>query len=109
MKEYYLRLEAFRIKDITDQERLALQAWFNQSVQAQTGSPKHPKQKYKRFNDFFDTQSRIDEVRSSFELGYASQSENHKRKNANEILAKRIAEFKQLKKAGKIIPLKERR
>lgn len=109
MKEYYLRLEAFRLKDVAKQEHLALQAWFNQAVQAQTGSPKHPKPKYKRFNEFFDTQMRIDEVRSSFEANYASQSENLKRKNANEIFAKRIAEFKQLKKAGKIIPLKERR
>ena len=109
MKEYYLRLEAFRLKDIADQERLALQAWFNQAVREQIGSPKHPKPKYKRFNDFFDTQSRIDEVRSSFEQNYVNQSENLKRKNANEILAKRIIEFKQLKKAGKIIPLKERR
>ena len=49
----------------------------------------------------------IDEVRSAYEPDYIRQSEV--KLTTADVFAKRVAEFKKLKKAGKIIPLKERK
>ena len=108
-KEYQLRLEAYRIKQVEEERQLAVQAWFNHNVQATKGSAKHPKPMFKDFKDFFDAQSQIDEVRKNFEPGYQAVSKKEKKQDIGTVLANRIEEFKRLKKAGKIIPLKERR
>ena len=65
--EYLIRLEAFQLRTIKRNEELAYQAWLNQQVQATTGSSKNPKPKFRKFEQFFDTNKMIDEVRGNFE------------------------------------------
>ena len=102
--EYLIRLEAFQLRTIKRNEELAYQAWLNQQVQATTGSSKNPKPKFRKFEQFFDTNKMIDEVRGNFEVDYkATNKQNTLRTNEN-LFAERLKEFRQLKKQGKIIP-----
>lgn len=102
--EYLIRLEAFQLRTIKRNEELAYQAWLNQQVQATTGSSKNPKPKFRKFEQFFDTNKMIDEVRGNFEANYkATKKQNTLRTNEN-LFAERLKEFRQLKKQGKIIP-----
>ena len=102
--EYLIRLEAFQLRTIKRNEELAYQAWLNQQVQATTGSSKNPKPKFRKFDQFFNTNKMIDEVRGNFEADYkATKKQNTLRTNEN-LFAERLKEFRQLKKQGKIIP-----
>ena len=102
--EYLIRLEAFQLRTIKRNEELAYQAWLNQQVQATTGSSKNPKPKFRKFDQFFDTNKMIDEVRGNFESDYkVTKKQNTLRTNEN-LFAERLKEFRQLKKQGKIIP-----
>ena len=102
--EYLIRLEAFQLRTIKRNEELAYQAWLNQQVQATTGSSKNPKPKFRKFDQFFDTNKMIDEVRGNFEVDYkVTKKQNTLRTNEN-LFAERLKEFRQLKKQGKIIP-----
>lgn len=102
--EYLIRLEAFQLRTIKRNEELAYQAWLNQQVQATTGSSKKPKPKFRKFDQFFDTNKMIDEVRGNFEADYkATKKQNVLQTNEN-LFAERLKEFRQLKKQGKIIP-----
>lgn len=102
--EYLIRLEAFQLRTIKRNEELAYQAWLNQQVQATTGSSKNPKPKFRKFDQFFDTNKMIDEVRGNFEANYkATKKQNALRTNEN-LFAERLKEFRKLKKQGKIIP-----
>lgn len=102
--EYLIRLEAFQLRTIKRNEELAYQAWLNQQVQATTGSSKNPKPKFRKFDQFFDTNKMIDEVRGNFEANYkATKKQNTLRTNEN-LFTERLKEFRQLKKQGKIIP-----
>lgn len=87
---------------------MAVQAWWNNLVRQQKGSAKHPKPRFKELHDLYDSQKMIDKVRSSFETDYQPQSASRKSINRAEIFAKRVEEFRKLKQAGKIVPLKER-
>lgn len=108
LNEYLIRMEAFQLQTIKRNEELAYQAWLNQQVQATTGSPKNPKPKFKKFDQFFDTNKMIDEVRSSFEIDYITTSNKAKLRTNENVFAQRLKEFKELKKQGKIIPWNER-
>lgn len=102
--EYLIRLEAFQLRTIKRNEELAYQAWLNQQVQATAGSSKNPKPKFRKFDQFFDTNKMIDEVRGNFEADYkATKKQNTLRTNEN-LFAERLKEFRKLKKQGKIIP-----
>lgn len=102
--EYLIRLEAFQLRTIKRNEELAYQAWLNQQVQATTGSSKNPKPKFRKFEQFFDTNKMIDEVRGNFEADYkATKKQNTLRTNEN-LFAERLKEFRKLKKQGKIKP-----
>ena len=102
--EYLIRLEAFQLRTIKRNEELAYQAWLNQQVQATTGSSKNPKPKFKKFEQFFNTNKMIDEVRENFEEDYkATKKQNALRTNEN-LFAERLKEFRELKKQGKIKP-----
>ena len=102
--EYLIRLEAFQLRTIKRNEELAYQAWLNQQVQATTGSSKNPKPKFRKFEQFFDANKMLDEVRGNFEADYkATKKQNTLRTNEN-LFAERLKEFRQLKKQGKIIP-----
>ena len=105
--EYQLRMEAYSLQQIKIQERLHLQAFLNQTVQATKGSKKHPKPYYEKFEQFFDAQKMVDKVRSAYEPDYIPSTQE--KLNIEQIFTKRLEEFKRLKKAGKIIPLKDRK
>lgn len=102
--EYLIRLEAFQLRTIKRNEELAYQAWLNQQVQATTGSSKNPKPKFRKFEQFFDTNKMIDEVRGNFETNYKSTKKQNTLRTNENLFAERLKEFRQLKKQGKIIP-----
>lgn len=102
--EYLIRLEAFQLRTIKRNEELAYQAWLNQQVQATTGSSKNPKPKFRKFDQFFDTNKMIDEVRGNFEMDYKSTKKQNTLRTNENLFAERLKEFRQLKKQGKIIP-----
>lgn len=102
--EYLIRLEAFQLRTIKRNEELAYQAWLNQQVQATTGSSKNPKPKFRKFDQFFDTNKMIDEVRGNFEANYKSTKKQNTLRTNENLFAERLKEFRQLKKQGKIIP-----
>lgn len=108
LREYQLRLEAYQIRRVNEQENLATLAWQIQSVQATKGSSKHPKPVFEKFRDFFDIQKQIDQVRSAFETDYKPHSHTTRVIDRAKIFNQRLEEFKELKAAGKIIPWKER-
>ncbi|GAA0808542.1 hypothetical protein [Ligilactobacillus aviarius] len=98
LQEYYLRLEAYQLKLVAEREKLALQAWFNQGVQATTGSEKNPKPKYETFQQFFDSEEQNDEVRKAFESNYISTSKKSIEKHQQEIILQRQREFRTMKR-----------
>ncbi|HAB49802.1 MAG TPA: hypothetical protein DCE17_05105 [Lactobacillus sp.] len=98
--EYNLRIEAYQLKQIKEQEKLALSAWFNQSVQATTGNAKHPKPKYKKFTDFFDAMEMIDVLRDEFEEDYKPRTEKVKEKKRRDLINARLAEFERLRRGS---------
>lgn len=102
--EYLIRLEAFQLRTIKRNEELAYQAWLNQQVQATTGSSKNPKPKFRKFDQFFDTNKMIDEVRGNFEANYKSTKKQNTLRTNENLFAERLKEFRELKKQGKIIP-----
>ena len=69
---------------------------------------KHPKLAYPKFQDLFDFEARIDEIRSANEADYQSVSERETKIDQAKIFAKRLRKFEQLKQEGKIIPWNER-
>lgn len=118
--EYSLRMEAYRLQEVKRQEGIALQAFLNQAVKATKGK-NHPKPVYRKFEQFFNTQQKIDDVRSEFEPDYQLNNQvdvqngkqvnrkTQKRREVSSIFAKRVEEFRKLKAQGKIIPLNQRR
>ena len=122
--EYSLRMEAYRLQEVKRQEGIALQAFLNQAVKATKGK-NHPKPVYRKFEQFFNTQQKIDDVRSEFEPDYQMNNQvdvqqngkpvkqvnrqTQKRREVSSIFAKRVEEFRKLKAQGKIIPLNQRR
>lgn len=104
LNEYLIRLEAFQLRTIKRNEELAYQAWLNQQVQATTGSAKNPKPKFRRFDQFFDTNKMIDEVRGNFEPDYKTASKQNTLQTNEDLFVERLKEFRELKKQGKIIP-----
>ena len=98
--EYNLRIEAYQLKQIKEQEKLALLAWFNQTVRATTGNAKHPKPKYKKFTDFFDAMEMIDVLRDEFEEDYKPRTEKVKEKKRRDLINARLAEFERLRRGS---------
>lgn len=96
--EYNLRIEAYQLKQIKEQEKLALLAWFNQSVQATTGNAKHPKPKYRKFTDFFDSLEMIDTLRDEFEVDYRPRTQKVKDKKRRDLINARLAEFEMMRR-----------
>lgn len=101
LPEYQLAMEAYAIKQTLRREDIAMQAWFNQIVQATKGSDKHPKPMYKKFNDFYNAAELEDEVRSQFEPDYTSEFVQQKQEQeAIQERFARLQEMKQRKKGG---------
>ncbi|MCW4387067.1 hypothetical protein [Limosilactobacillus oris] len=101
LREYYLRLEAYQLHEIDVQEKIALQAFYNQSVQ-ETAGKKHPRPKYRKFKQFFDREEQELAVRNVFADDTMGISEKAKRHTQTELFMRRTQEFKKLRKQGKI-------
>lgn len=96
--EYWLRLEAYQLKQAKTQEQLALQAWLNQAVKATRGNSKHPKPKYKTFKEFYDLEQVNSDIRAIFEGG---KTQKQKKLGRNELIAKRFNEWQKIKNERK--------
>ncbi|MRI08461.1 hypothetical protein [Limosilactobacillus reuteri] len=107
LREYHLRWEAYQLQQAQKQNDMATQAWLNQQVQATTGS-KHPKPMFKRFEQFFDHNAVVDSIRKQYEPTYQATSKRSQKRQAYELFNKRIAEYQQLKKSGKLDELRKR-
>lgn len=103
LSEFYLRLEAHQLHEVDVRERIAMQAWFNQTVQATTGK-KNPRPKYTKFKQFFDREEQELTIRNTFNDDSFGISEKAKRHSSAEIFMRKVREFKELKAAGRIDP-----
>lgn len=103
LREYYLRLEAYQLSELNEREKIAIQAWFNQTVQATTGK-KNPKPKYRKFSQFFDRKEQELAIRNTFADDTFGISEKSKRHTSAEIFRRRVEQFERLKAAGRIDP-----
>lgn len=93
LAEYYLRLEAYQLQQAQIQGQLALQAWFNQAVQATKGKGKKLKPQYKKFKDFYDIERVNADIRATFEGGTIKKQEQL---NENELIARRYNEWQKI-------------
>lgn len=101
LSEYYLRLEAYQLSELNDREKIAMQAWFNQTVQTTTGK-RNPKPKYRKFNQFFDRHEQELAIRNTFADDTFGIDEKSKRHSQAEIFMRRVEQFKKLKSEGRI-------
>ena len=101
LPNYQLAMEAYAIKHALRREDIAIQAWFNQTVQATKGSDKHPKPRYKNFTEFYNTEEQEDEIRVQFESDYISKfiTKNREQQLIQERFEK-LQELKQKRKGG---------
>jgi len=98
--EYNLRIEAYQLKQVKEQEKLALLAWFNQAVKATKGSAKKPKPKYTHFTDFYDAEVMIDTLRDEFEVDYTPRTKKVQEQKRRELINARLAEFEMMRRVG---------
>lgn len=102
LREYYLRLEAYQLQKLDRREELALQAWFNQTVQATTKG-KHPKPKFKKFDQFFDRKEQETQIKQEFGDGYVVAKSNRQKKlDQAELFKQRVDQFEKLRAEGRI-------
>lgn len=89
LAEYELRMESYELKVVNKRLDMATQAFFNANVQAvdDDGKPL-----YKRFDDFFDYISAVNDVRSKYEPSYVP-IKGVKKKSKTDVLIDRIREF----------------
>lgn len=102
LPDYQLAMEAYAIKRALRREDIALQAWYNQTVQATKGNDKHPKPRYQKFDEFYNYAEQEDEIRANFESGYTSKL--IREREEQELIQQRFAklqELKQKRKGGK--------
>lgn len=100
MVEFYLRLEAYQLRQLDRQEELATLAWLNQQVQATTGK-NDPQPKYRRFDQFFDRLGAERQIRRNYGDEYVIDVAEGADEQSDSIAA-RIAEYKRLKAKGLI-------
>lgn len=96
--EYDLRIEAYQLKQIKEQENLALLAWFNQTVKATKGSAKKPRPKYTHFKDFYDAEVMIDTLRDELEEDYTPRTKKVKEQKRRDLINARLAEFEMMRR-----------
>lgn len=99
LPDYQLAMEAYAIKQALRREDIALHAWYNQTVQATTGGDKHPKPRYKKFSDFYNTAEQEDEIRANFESDYTSELTRKREEEA--LIQQRFAKLQELKQKRK--------
>ena len=91
--EYELRMEAYNLQQVEKQYDSATQAWMNRNAQA---FDKDGNAIFTDFNDFFDIDEAIDQVKSNFESDYQPTAVKSKKQNKQDILLKRIREYQKL-------------
>ncbi len=92
--EYELRMEAYNLQRVEQQYDAATLAWMSRNAQA---FDKDGNAVFKDFNEFFDRQNAIDQVRSSFEPNYQPETKNKKKRaSKQDIMLKRIKEYQKL-------------
>lgn len=96
LPDYYLAMEGYAIRQTLHREDIALQAWFNQTVQSTKGSDKHPKPMYRKFEEFYNTEELEDEIRSNFEDDYVS--ERTKARDEQAAINERFARLQEIKR-----------
>ena len=106
LHDYALLQEAYALKRVEQERVLHEQAFLNQLVKStkdQNGTPR-----YQTFKDFYDYDRAVAEVKHAFEGAPISPSKTIS-DAPGEIIAKRIKRFRELKRAGKIIPISQRK
>lgn len=101
-------MEAFSLHEANVEKHAAQIAFYNQKMKSTKGSAKHPKLAYPKFQDLFDFEARIDEIRKATEADYQPISKKENKIDQAKVFAKRLKKFEQLKQEGKIIPWDER-
>jgi hypothetical protein len=103
LEEYFLRSEAYQVEQVDDKERIAIQAWLNQAVQATKGSSKHPKPYFNKFSDFYNSTQYINEIHKSYNSEYVAQttSEQEKETAKQDEIMNRTMEYNKKKQAEK--------
>lgn len=96
LSEFTLKMEAYNLREVDRMEKIHVQAFLNQTVQATTGGKK-PKPVYDKFSKFYDTQKEIDKVRMKFEKDYKPKSNAIIEKEQTDIVNKRFRDFLQRK------------
>lgn len=92
LAEYELRMEAYELKEAAKQQDMALQAWYNTTVQScdDNGKPV-----YKTFTQFFNVVDQINRIRSKYEANYQPiKTPVSEAQTQQQILVERIREFK---------------
>lgn len=95
-------MEAYQLQRAQAQEDMARLAWLNQQVQATTGSEKHPRPLYKRFEQFYDRKEVVDSIRSAYEPTYRTTSKKKQQQDDYDLFYKRIERYRRLKRSGKL-------
>ena len=95
LEEYFLRSEAYQVEQVDDKERIAIQAWLNQAVQATKGSSKHPRPYFNKFSDFYNS--------TQYNSEYVAQttSEQEKEMAKQDEIMNRTMEYNKKKQAEK--------
>ena len=103
LEEYFLRSEAYQVEQVDDKERIAIQAWLNQAVQATKGSSKHPRPYFNKFSDFYNSTQYINEVHKEYNPEYIAQtvSEQEKEMAKQDEIMNRTMEYNKKKKKQK--------
>lgn len=94
LSEFTLKVEAYNLREVDRMEKVHVQAFLNQAVQATTGGKK-PKPVYDRFSKFYDTQKEIDKVRTKFEKDYKQKSNAIIEKKQTDLINKADERFRE--------------
>ena len=80
VSEYFTRMEAYMLQKSDKEELIHLQAWVTQMAKATTGSKKHSKPKFKKFEEFYNQAEVEKKIRDEYESGIDTPERVAKRK-----------------------------
>lgn len=73
LEEFEIYNTAYLIKQEDMRYHSAIQAWFNQTVQATKGKGKSARSAYKTFDDFYNHKNEFDKIFKKDEVGQVKQ------------------------------------
>ncbi|MED4083868.1 hypothetical protein P4637_03190 [Halalkalibacterium halodurans] len=73
LREYKIRMKAYRLKRIDREYDMHLQAWLNHQVTATKESGKKQVPVFKKFKNFYDYEARVNEVKKPTEVKLTQQ------------------------------------